>query len=245
MAKKLTPLKSTGDFLKNVAGTPYRKAKKQRFEAEKYLPGKIEKLKKADAALLQDLLKHKDDKAKAADINKKMDLVERNIFKYQQNLSDARHRLPEVEGAAKASMNKARKQLAIGGGIAAGTIASGLIAKKLYDKHKEKKEEEKTAFEALDDMVKEAFTYHPQRGFHLNQMDEVRAYESLIPKMKSLPDFQGGSKRQFLRAERAAIMHNVGVLKKHGFKGKRLTTKQWASQPLSPLYLEYLKNRKR
>lgn len=233
MAKKLTPLKSTGEFFKNVAGTPYRRVKKQRLEAEQYLPGKIQKLKDADAALLKDLIKNKDNKEKADDINRRMNTVERNISKYQQNLSDARHKMPAVEDAAKASMHKARKQLAIGSAAVGATIAAGIGAKKLYDKHKAKKEEEKTAFESLDEMVKEAFTYHPHRGFYLNKADEVGAYESLIPQMKSLPDFQGGSKHQFLRAERAVIMHNVGVLKKHGFKGKRLTTRQWASQPFT------------
>ena len=156
MSKKLTPLKSTSEFFKNVAGTPYRKAKENRELAEKYLPGKIEKAKRADATLLQELLRNGGDAEKASDINNRMNTIENNISKYQQQLSYARHQLPKVEEEAKAAMHKARKQLAVGGGIAAGTIGAGLVAKKLYDKHKAKKEQEKTAFEMLDEMVKEA-----------------------------------------------------------------------------------------
>ena len=218
--------KNIANFTKNVTGTTYRAAVKN----EKKLGAQAQKAKKADAALLKELL-HTNDAEKKNNLQHRMDIVESAMQKHDKAHSTA----IQAADTAKADMTKAQKQLAIGGASLAGLIGAGMLAKKLHDKKKEK-QEEKTAFQELDEMVKEAFTYHPNHGFHLNRMDEVRAYESLVPQMKSLSDFSNletMSKKQHRRAIKSMTMHNVGVLKKHGFKGKRLTTKQWATQPLS------------
>ena len=48
------------------------------------------------------------------------------------------------------------KQVAVGGGIAAGTIVAGLTAKKLYDRHKQKQAEKAAAYYDEAQYIKEA-----------------------------------------------------------------------------------------
>ena len=153
MAKQLEPLKSTKNFLKNVSGRGYKEALKDQIFAEKEHLGKIDALKRTESSAIADLVKatQTGNHEKAIAINKHMDGIERELGKRKGALQSAHVSVDE----AKASMNHARKQLAVGGALAAGTVAGLYAAKKLHDKHKEKKEAEKTAFEMLDEMVKE------------------------------------------------------------------------------------------